>query len=167
MTSVFLRLLLAVPLVGASASAFGAGSDALLQAINPPGATIPNVSQAVRIDGGKLLLLSGHVPLRADGSVVKGSLEEQMEQVMRNLDATLRAAGSDFSHVARLTIYVRDFDPAQLPAIRAARDRWIDPERPPASALVGVQALFQPEVRVEVDAIAVVPEPAHGGNPAP
>lgn len=75
-------------------------------------------------------------------------------------DATLRAAGSDFSHVARLTIYVRDFDAAQLPAIRAARDRWIDPKRPPASALIGVQALFQPDVRVEVDAIAVIPEPA-------
>ncbi len=166
MTSVFLRLLLAVPLAGASASAFAAGPDALLQVVNPPGATIPNVSQAMRIDGGKLLLLSGHVPLRADGSVVKGSLEEQMEQVMRNLDATLRAAGSDFSHVARLTIYVRDFDPAQLPAIRAARDRWIDPARPPASALVGVQALFLPDVRVEVDAIAVIPEPAGDGKTA-
>ncbi len=160
MTSVLLRFPLVVSLACACASAPAAEPDAMLQAVNPPGATIPNVSQAMRIDGGKLLLLSGHVPLRADGSVVEGSLEEQMEQVMRNLDATLRAAGSDFSHVARLTIYVRDFDAAQLPAIRAARDRWIDPKRPPASALIGVQALFQPDVRVEVDAIAVIPEPA-------
>nr|WP_295380399.1 RidA family protein [Pseudoxanthomonas sp.] len=158
---------LAALLAGHSLSLFAQEPDTMLQAVNPPGATIPNVSQAMRIDGGKLLLLSGHVPLRADGSVVEGSLEAQMEQVMRNLDATLRAAGSDFSHVARLTIYVRDFDPAQLPAIRAARDRWIDPERPPASALVGVQALFQPDVRVEVDAIAVIPEPADGATPAP
>lgn len=166
MTSSCLRLILPA-LLAASPSTFAAGADASLQAVNPPGATIPNVSQAMRIDGGKLLLLSGHVPLRADGSVVEGSLEAQMEQVMRNLDATLRAAGSDFSHVARLTIYVRDFDPAQLPAIRAARDRWIDPKRPPASALVGVQALFQADVRVEVDAIAVIPEPADGGTTVP
>lgn len=167
MSSRRLRLAALVLSAGPGLPAFAGTPDALLQPVNPPGATIPHVSQAMRIDGGKLLLLSGHVPLRADGSVVEGSLEAQMEQVMRNLDATLRAAGSDFSHVARLTIYVRDFDPAQLPAIRAARDRWIDPKRPPASALVGVQALFQPDVRVEVDAIAVIPEPAGDNKAAP
>ncbi|MGN7833410.1 RidA family protein [Pseudoxanthomonas sp. 22568] len=145
----------------------GTPDGALLHPVNPPGATIPNVSQAMRVDGGKLLLLSGHVPFRADGSLVEGPLEDQLEQVMRNLDATLRAAGSDFSHVARLTLYIRDFDPAQLPAIRKVRDRWIDPKRPPASALVGVQALFQPGVRIEVDAIAVIPESDGGAPRAP
>ncbi|MNN43161.1 Enamine/imine deaminase [compost metagenome] len=132
-------------------------SEPMLHSINPPGVTIPNVSQAVRIDGGKLLLLSGHVPLRADGSVMEGTVEEQLDQVMRNLDATLRASGSSFSLVARLTLYIRDFEPEELAAIRAVRDRWIDSDRPPASALIGVKSLFHPAVRVEVDAIAVIP----------
>lgn len=75
---------LAALLAGHSLSLSAQEPDAMLQAVNPPGATIPNVSQAMRIDGGKLLLLSGHVPLRADGSVVEGSLEEQMEPEYRS-----------------------------------------------------------------------------------
>lgn len=61
------------------------------------------------------------------------------------------------SAVARLTIYVRNYDPASLLLIRATRDLWINPERPPASALIGVASLFHPDVLVEVDAIAVLP----------
>ncbi|ENO84589.1 RidA family protein [Thauera linaloolentis] len=44
-----------------------------------------------------------------------------------------------------------------LPLIRGVRDRYIDVGRPPASALIGVDALFHPDVLVEVDAVAVLP----------
>ncbi|WP_244607179.1 RidA family protein [Bosea sp. CS1GBMeth4] len=107
------------------------------------------------IEGGQLLVLSGHVPFDAQGRVPEG-LPAQLEQVLRNLDATLRAAGSDFHSVARLTIYVRDYAPAQLAEIRRVRDRWVSAERPPASALIGVASLFHPDVLVEVDALAIV-----------
>ena len=72
------------------------------------------------------------------------------------MQATLTAAGSDFSHVARLTLYVRDYDPTELEAIRQVRDAFVNAEKPPASALIGVASLFHPEVRVEVDAVAAV-----------
>lgn len=127
------------------------------RAVNPPGNNIPGISQAAIIESGKLLLLSGHVPFLADGSIAGAGLEIQLEQVFSNLDETLKAAGSSFRHVARLTIYVRDFQPGLLPTIRSVRDRFIDTAHPPASSLIGVATLFHPDVLVEIDAIATIP----------
>lgn len=129
----------------------------MLRSVNSPGSPIPGISQAILIEGGSLLLTSGHVPLDTAGYVAGTDIAAQLEQVFRNLDATLRAAGTDFGMVARLTIYVRGYDPAHLPAIRQVRDRWIDRDNPPASSLIGVAALFHPDVLVEVDAVAAMP----------
>lgn len=131
---------------------------ALLQPVNPPDAQIPNISQAMRVRGGDLLFLSGHVPISEDGSIVRGGLEAQIEQAFRNLQSTLRAAGAEMSNVARLTFYIRGYEPAPLPVIRRVRDRFVNLEQPPASVLIGVDALFQPEVLIEIDAIAVLPK---------
>ena len=130
----------------------------MLRPINPPGSAIPGISQAMLVESARLLLLSGHVPFDETGKVVGDDLASQLDKVFANLLATLQAAGGDFSALARVTIYVRDYDPSQLPVIRAVRDRWIGKERPPASSLVGVASLFLPDVLVEIDAIAVLPE---------
>tara|TARA_R110000868_G_scaffold129885_4_gene339169 strand:+ start:118 stop:534 length:417 start_codon:yes stop_codon:yes gene_type:complete len=130
-----------------------------MRAINPPGPQIPGISQAMLIPGGDLLILSGHIPLGPDG-IVGDDLTTQLEQIFENMAATLREAGADFSNVARLTIYVRDYHQDMLPTIRAVRDRYVNLESPPASALIGVAALAFPEILVEVDAIAGVPRRA-------
>jgi 2-iminobutanoate/2-iminopropanoate deaminase len=131
---------------------------AMLRAINPPGSSIPGISQAILVERGRLLMLSGHVPFDSDGNVVGTELPAQLDQVFSNLRATLQAASTDFSSVARLTIYVRDYESRMLPVIRSVRDRWINAECPPASALIGVASLFHPDVLVEVDAIAALPD---------
>ena len=129
-----------------------------LRAINPPGFDIPGLSQAVLVENGRLLLLSGHVPaMDANGAVASMDLETQLEQVFQSIKATLTSAGTSFSNVARVTIYVRDYQPEMLPVIRTVRDRFVDAARPPASALIGVASLFHPDVLVEIDAIAVLP----------
>jgi enamine deaminase RidA (YjgF/YER057c/UK114 family) len=129
-----------------------------LRAINPLGFNIPGISQAVLVEHGRLLLLSGHVPaIDANGAVASKDLETQLEQVFQSIEATLTSAGATFSDVARVTIYVRDYRPELLSLIRRARDRFIDTEQPPASALIGVASLFHPDVLVEIDAIAVLP----------
>ncbi|MDI4654989.1 RidA family protein [Xanthobacter autotrophicus] len=125
--------------------------------VNPPEAKIPGISQGVIIDGGNPLLLSGHVPMRNDGSVVTSHSEAQLEQVFKNIQETLAAVGRDFQNAPRLRIYVRDFHPDHLRIVRAVRDRYVDPACPPASALIGVASLFHPDVLVEIDAIAAVP----------
>jgi 2-iminobutanoate/2-iminopropanoate deaminase len=126
----------------------------MLEHINPPGNTIPGISQAVRVRKGELVFLSGHVPYTASGTLPEG-LPAQLDQVFSNLAATLAASGCTFEDVARLTIYVLDFEPSMLADIRAVRDRFINTSAPPASTLIGVSALFQPGVLVEIDAIAV------------
>jgi 2-iminobutanoate/2-iminopropanoate deaminase len=128
-----------------------------MRSINPPGNSIPGISQAMLVETGKLLLLSGHVPFDEKGKLVGADLAAQLDQVFKNIQATLHAAGADFGSVARLTIYVRDYESSQLPTIRAVRDRWVNADCPPASALIGVASLFSPDVLVEVDATAVMP----------
>lgn len=108
------------------------------------------------IAGGPLLVLSGHVPFDSNGEVVGTDHATQLDHVFANMLATLKAAGGDFGSVARLTLYIRDDRPELLPGIRTVRDRWIDRDRPPASALIGVAALFHPDVLVEVDGLAVI-----------
>ena len=149
-----------------AAAAMGAGRAAgaeqkrdkvVIKPINPAGVRIPGISLAMETTPGKVLFLSGHVPFNSQGNLVAKALPEQLRQTFQNMRSTLTAAGADFRHVARLTIYVCDYDPGELAIIRSIRDEFISTEMPPASALIGVAALFDPDVRVEIDAIAVLP----------
>lgn len=124
-----------------------------LHTLTAPGQEIPGISGTAIVNDG-LLLLSGHVPVAADGSVAP-TLEGQLEQVFQNMSATLLHAGSSPQHIARMTLYVRGYQPEQLDTIRSIRDRWLKGHAP-ASALIGVEALFRPDIQVEVDAIAVL-----------
>lgn len=126
-----------------------------MQAVNPKGSNIPGISQAMIVENGRLMFLSGHVAIGADGEFAGETVEEQLQQVLANISLTLKEAGADFNNVARITIYVRDYDISMLPAIRKVRDKFVNLERPPASALIGVASLFHPKSLVEVDAIAV------------
>lgn len=128
--------------------------DAMLKSINPPNADIPGISQAIIMPAsGQTMYLSGHVPFGPNG-IAKGDFAAQLDQVFSNMQATLNEAGTDFSSVARLTFFVVGYDGSQLDDLRTVRDRWINTETPPASALIGVEALFHPDVLVEVDAVA-------------
>jgi 2-iminobutanoate/2-iminopropanoate deaminase len=109
-------------------------------------------SPAIR--AGNLLFLSGQIPIDpATGSIVDGGIEAQTEQVMRNIGALLEAAGAGFDHVVRTTVYLTDMD--EFAAMNACYARFVT-EPPPARATVQVARLPR-DVRVEIDAIAVVP----------
>ncbi len=130
--------------------------DSMLKPINPPNADIPGISQAIVMPASsQTLYLSGHVPFGADG-IENGDFAAQLDQVFANMHSTLNEAGTDFSSVARLTFYVVGYDGSQLEDLRSVRDRWINTDTPPASALIGVDALFHPDVLVEVDGIAFI-----------
>ncbi len=130
----------------------------MLTAINPENADIPGISQAIQVPSStRALYLSGHVPFGPNG-IEKGNFAAQLDQIFKNIEATLKAAGTEMSALARITIYVVDYDGSQLDALRTVRDRWINTETPPASALIGVYALFHPDVLVEVDGIAFIKE---------
>ena len=116
-------------------------------------AAIGPYSQAVAVRSGKLLFLSGQIPLDpATGELVKGTIEQETEQVMRNLEAVLAAGGAGFEHVVKTTIYLADLaDFAKVNAVYGARFK----SSPPARATVQVAALPR-GARVEIDAVAAV-----------
>ena len=102
------------------------------------------------------MVLSGHVPIDAAGNLVVGDFESQLTAVFDNIGRTLAAAGTDFASVARFTIYVTDYSPDMVAILKRVRANYIRMDRPPASALIAVAALYDPRVRVEIDALAVV-----------
>jgi 2-iminobutanoate/2-iminopropanoate deaminase len=82
---------------------------------------------------------------------VQGDAATQAEQVMQNLKAVLAAAGLDFSHVVRCTIFLTDL--ADFGKVNEVYGRCF-PASPPARATVQVAALPR-GAKVEIDAIAV------------
>jgi reactive intermediate/imine deaminase len=111
-------------------------------------------SHAVAYDG-RTVVISGQVPLDADGNLVgAGDPEAQVEQVFANLHKALESVGGSMADVVKFTIFLTDL--ADLPALRTVRDRHISLENPPASSLVQVAGLVNPAFRVEVEAIAAL-----------
>ena len=128
------------------------------QPISTPDApqAIGPYSQALAVPAaGRLIFCSGQIPLDPrTGEVVGASdVRAQTSQVMQNLAAVLTAAHAAFAHVVKTTIYLTDLqDFAAVNQIYGA----CFPRDPPARATVQVAALPR-GVRVEIDAIAVVP----------
>jgi 2-iminobutanoate/2-iminopropanoate deaminase len=106
------------------------------------------------IRAGQLLFISGQIPVDPKtGAIVDGDITAQADQSMRNVVALLKAAGLGFEHVARTTVFLADMN--DFAAMNAVYARYIvDP--PPARATVQVARLPR-DVRIEIDAIAVIP----------
>jgi enamine deaminase RidA (YjgF/YER057c/UK114 family) len=126
-----------------------------LQRINPPGLSTPTTYSHIVRDG-KTLYIAGQVGADAQGKVVGTGMVEQLEQVLKNLQTALKSQGADFSHVAKINIYVTDVDAFRAPEAAKIRAKYFGPNRP-ASTLVGVTRLASPEYKVEIEAIAVLP----------
>jgi 2-iminobutanoate/2-iminopropanoate deaminase len=109
-------------------------------------------SQAVAVPAGRMVFLSGQIPLDpVTGELVPGDVSAQTTQVMKNLGAVLTAAGLSFDHVVRCTIFLADL--ADFGVVNAIYGKAF-PGSPPARATVQVAALPR-NARVEIDAIAV------------
>jgi len=125
--------------------------------INPPTlATLPGFSQIVEVSGGRTIFISGQIPLDASGTIVgQGDFRAQAAQVFTNLQAALAAAGTNFSAVVKLNMYVVDM--SQIATLREVRDQYVNTANPPASTLVEVRKLARDEFLLEVEAIAYAP----------
>lgn len=109
-------------------------------------------SQAVAVESGgtKTIYISGQTG-QSDG------LEQQSREAFTGLKARLEAAGATGDDVVKLTTYIVDYSPEKAAAAFAGFGQvFTDRDHPPANTLIGVQALFQPGILLEVEAIAVV-----------
>jgi enamine deaminase RidA (YjgF/YER057c/UK114 family) len=125
---------------------------------NPPGLSAPRgYTHVVSASGGRTVYVAGQVALDVQGEVVgKGDLRAQARQVFENLRTALSSAGASFKDVVKWNAYVVNLKPEDLPVLREARADALKDTTPPASTLVGVQALANPDFLIEVEAIAVV-----------
>lgn len=104
---------------------------------------------------GRMVAMSGQVPLDADGKLIgEHDPRAQIRQVFVNLVAALAAAGATPDRIVKLTVFLTDL--ADLDAFRQVRDEFLVPERLPACSLVQVAGLVNPAFRVEIDALAAI-----------
>jgi reactive intermediate/imine deaminase len=122
---------------------------------NPPDLSKPTgYTHVVEASGGRTIYVSGQIALDKDGKVVgQGDMKAQAEQVFRNLQAALGAAGASFKDVVKMNTYMTDL--AQLQVVRDVRARYFG-DVVPASTLVQVVHLARPEFLLEIEVIAVV-----------
>jgi 2-iminobutanoate/2-iminopropanoate deaminase len=107
-------------------------------------------SQAIEYE--KLIFLSGQIPLNPKtGSIDSSSIEDQTMQVMKNLQAVLKASGSDFSNVLRCTVFLTDLEEFQ--SFNKVYAAFFE-ANPPARSTVQVAKLPR-NAKIEIDAIAV------------
>jgi 2-iminobutanoate/2-iminopropanoate deaminase len=117
---------------------------------NAPQAIGP-YSQAIRANG--FIFVSGQIPVDpATQKIIEGGVAQQTEQVIRNLEAILKAAGSSLEKVVRTGVFLKDM--GEFAAMNDIYERFF-PQSAPARSTVEVARLPK-DVRVEIDAIALV-----------
>ena len=110
-------------------------------------AAIGTYSQAIR--AGDTVYLSGQIPLDPKTMQLVEGFENQVKRVFENLLAVCKAAGGDFSKVARVTIYLTDL--GNFPKVNEVMATYFK-EPFPARATVGVSSLPR-GAQVEIDAV--------------
>ena len=116
---------------------------------NAPGAIGP-YSQAIILNG--VVYTSGQVPLSPEtGEVVGTTIEEQAEQVMKNLGAVLEAAGSSYEKTVKTTCFLADMN--DFAAFNEVYGKYFTGK--PARSCVAVKTLPN-NVLCEVEAVAAV-----------
>lgn len=132
-----------------------------VELLNPDGLPKPEVYRQLSIaTGTRTVYLAGQVARDADGTPVgKDDLAAQVEQSLTNVATAVAAAGGTFADVAKMTVYVVDWTPDKMAQIgegvvRFATKLGVDPVKP--TTLLGVAALAEPDLLVEIEAIAVL-----------
>jgi 2-iminobutanoate/2-iminopropanoate deaminase len=117
-------------------------------------AAIGPYSQAVCVSG--FVYTSGQVGFDpANGQLVEGGVREQTEQVLRNLDAVLQAAGSSLAAVVKTTVFLKDMN--DFAVMNEVYGSFLAREGTVAPARSTVEVARLPrDARVEIEAIATL-----------
>jgi 2-iminobutanoate/2-iminopropanoate deaminase len=108
-------------------------------------------SQAVK--AGNLLFVSGQIAInRATGVMVTSSIPNETTQVMTNLEAILKEAGTNFGNVVKCTIFLKDMN--TFPVVNEVYGKYF-PSHPPARETVEVSRLPK-DVHVEISCSAII-----------
>ena len=129
--------------------------------VNPAGLPeVPIYRQVSVATGSRIVSVAGQVAVDADGTMVgEGDLAAQVEQCYRNVATALAEVGGSLDDVVKLTVYLVDWTPDKMPLFadgvaRASATLGVTP-LPPLTG-IGVAALAEPGLLVEVEATAVL-----------
>jgi 2-iminobutanoate/2-iminopropanoate deaminase len=126
-----------------------------MKTIQPAGQPQPKGHYSPGIEHGGLIFVSGQLPMSLDTRApFTGDIGEQTELALRNVEAVLKAGGSDLQHVLQMTIYVSDME--LWGAVNAKYSEVMGDHRP-ARAIVPVKDLHF-DTKIEIQAIAAKKE---------
>lgn len=109
---------------------------------------------ATRMEGGRLLYIAGQVARDAEGNVLApGDIRTQAREVFQNVQRVLQASGGDIPNLLKMTTYITRLE--DFPVVAEVR-RAFFPGELPASTLIVVTGLAQPELLIEVEGMAVL-----------
>jgi len=113
-------------------------------------------SQVVTVTGGTLVFVAG-ITSRSEKDatpVYPGDMRAQLRQICENIGRALRAVGADFSDVVKTTTFTTDVD--EYHRVSDERFKYFKRDLP-TSALIGVKRLADPDLMIEIEAMAVIP----------
>lgn len=124
-----------------------------MKTIQPPEQPQPKGHYSPGIEHNGLVYVSGQLPMTLDTrEPFSGEIGEQTELALRNVEAVLKAAGSDLQHVLQMTIYVSDIE--LWGKVNEVYARVMGDHRP-ARAIVPVKDLHF-DTKIEIQAIAAI-----------
>ena len=122
-----------------------------MRSIQPSGQPTPKGHYSPGVEHNGLIFVSGQLPMDlTTRQPFTGSIEEQTELALRNVEAVLNEAGSDLGHVIQMTIYVSDIE--LWDGVNTAYARVMGDHRP-ARAVIPVKDLHF-DTKIEIAAIA-------------
>tara|TARA_B110000259_G_scaffold29425_1_gene31696 strand:- start:184 stop:567 length:384 start_codon:yes stop_codon:yes gene_type:complete len=122
----------------------------IITTLNAP-APIGPYNQAIKV--GNTLYVSGQIPINAKTmEIFNGTIKEETELVMLNLNAVLEAASMSFEHVVKTTIFLSDME--NFGKVNNVYGSYFDNDTAPARETVAVKTLPK-NVRIEISMIAV------------
>lgn len=110
---------------------------------------VGHYSQAIK--AGNLVFASGQIPIDPrDGEIVRGDIKEQTEQILKNLQAVLKAGDSSLNKAVKITVFLKNLD--NFAQLNSVFEDYFKGE-PPARETVEVSRLPK-DVEIEISAIA-------------
>ncbi len=126
------------------------------QFINPAGIAPPTgYTHVVTTDARRLVFISGQIGIDANGEM-KGGLLAQTQQAFENIKTALASVGATFDDVVKVTAFIVNYTPASRQILAETRAKYFNPQRLPASTLIGVSALAFPGLLIEIEATAAL-----------
>jgi reactive intermediate/imine deaminase len=121
-----------------------------IEKLGPP---VSHYTDAVRF--GNLLFISGMVSVDSSGKVLhKGDVAAQTRKIFENMKLLLETEGAGFRDVLKVTLFLRNIE--DRPKVNPVRQEFFGSARP-ASTLVEVNKLIDPDLLIEIEAVAGIP----------